>query len=231
MVATAGAGLATGFETVGAVLSVGLNAPQAWRSCRHRLVSGLSPAARWLAVVQSVSWATFGLLGGGRTQVVTNVVCGLLHTSVLVALLVLAPASRRRRVVGPQAAAAAAWLLLLAWAARTGSVPVGSLAALCGTAALVPQLVHLARTRGADCSGISPATTWLALVSASCWSAYGLLASLSAVWLPSLLSVGAYGSTLVLVQRSRPCDAGPAVLVLPRPRAALDDAAVGRVAA
>lgn len=71
----------------GAFLGIVLNVPQTWRSCAGRQVAGLSPASRWLAVLQAATWTTYGLTGGGLVQVVTNGVCSILHVAVLLALL------------------------------------------------------------------------------------------------------------------------------------------------
>ncbi len=99
----------------GALLAIVLNVPQTWRSCAERQVAGLSPASRWLAVLQSASWLTYGLTGGDPVQIVTNGVCIVLHVAVLVALLVLAPESRERRVLLPHLATSTVWLALVAW--------------------------------------------------------------------------------------------------------------------
>ena len=194
-----GASVAVLLEATGSVLAVGLNAPQAWRSCRHRLVEGLSPAARWLAVLQSVSWVAFGLSGGGAIQVLTNTVCGVLQAGVLLALLRHAPAARAPRALVPAASASAGWLVCLAAAAGTGLVPVGTLAALCGTASLVPQVVHLATSGGTSARGVSPATVVLTALSSVCWAGYGLLDGHVAVWAPSLLGLAAALVTLRLL--------------------------------
>lgn len=201
--------LAGGFEWAGAVLAVVLNAPQAWRSCRRRRVDGLSPAARWLAVLQAVTWVAYGLTGGGPVQVLTNSICGVLHVAVLAALLVLAPAARAPRLLLPQAAASALWVACVLVAARTGAVPVGALAATCGVAALVPQLALLVRSRGADLSGLSVATTWLTLACAVCFTGNGLLLAGWAVWLPSGLGVVAAAATLVLLRQPVPGQVAP----------------------
>ncbi len=195
-----GAVVASGLEWAGAVLAIVLNAPQAWTSCRRRRVGGLSPAARWLAVLQAATWVAYGLTGGGPVQVLTNAVCGVLHLSVLVAVLLLAPSARAPRLLVPQALASAAWLALVVLSARTGAVPVGALAALCGVAALVPQLVLLSRARGRDVSGVSPATTWLTLACAACYTGYGLLLAGWAVWVPSALGLLAASATLALLR-------------------------------
>jgi uncharacterized protein with PQ loop repeat len=196
--------IALALEAAGAGLAVVNNAPQAWRSCRGRRVEGLSPAARWLAVLQSATWVAYGLTGGGALQVLTNAVCGALHVGVLVAVLALTPGARHRRVLLPQAGAAAAWLALVTWSAGTGGLPVGTLAAACGATALLPQLVRLAADRGAATSGISPATAVLSVTSNACWAGYGLLVGSVSVWAPSLLAMAAGTTTLVLLGPRRP---------------------------
>ena len=172
----------------GAVLAVVLNLPQTWRSCAGRQVAGLSPASRWLAVLQSATWLAYGLTGGGLVQVVTNAFCLVLHVAVLVALLVLAPSARERRLLVPQAAGSAAWVALVLWVVGTGTLDVAVLAAVCSTAYAVPQLVLLA-TDPRSTAGVSMATTVLGVVAQGCWTAYGLLLGVPAVWLPALLSL------------------------------------------
>jgi len=193
------ADVATTLGWAGAFLGIVLNVPQTWRSCAERQVAGLSPASRWLAVLQSATWLTYGLTGGGLVQIVTNAVCIVLHVAVLVALLVLAPASRARRVLLPQVAASAAWLALVAWSGTTGSVAVAPLAAACSVAYAVPQLVLLLTDARAT-SGVSPLTTGLGVLSNTCWTLYGLLLGAPAVWLPSLLSLLAGVATAVLLR-------------------------------
>lgn len=194
-----GADVATTIGWLGAFLAVVLNVPQTWRSCRQRRVAGLSPAARWLAVLQSTTWLVYGLTGGGAVQVVANGLCLVLHLAVLATLLGLAPAARARRLLAPQAAASAAWLALVAWTVSTGALDVASLAAVCSVAYAVPQLVLLA-TDPRSTSGVSMQTTVLGVVSHTCWTAYGLLLGTPAVWLPSLLSLLAGLATAALLR-------------------------------
>lgn len=200
-----GADVATTIGWLGAFLAVVLNVPQTWRSCRQRRVAGLSPASRWLAVLQSTTWLVYGLTGGGAVQVVTNGLCLVLHLAVLATLLGLAPAARARRLLAPQAAGSAAWLALVAWTVSTGAVDVAALAAVCSVAYAVPQLVLLA-TDPRSSSGVSMQTTVLGVVSHTCWTAYGLLLGLPAVWLPALLSLLAGLATAALL---RPAPARP----------------------
>ncbi len=188
------------FGCAGAVLAIGLNAPQAWTSCVGRRVAGLSPAARWLAVAQAATWLAYGLAEQVRLQVVTNAVCLSLHLSVLGALLLLEPAARSRRLAGPQAVATAAWLVVVAGCALTGAAPVATLAAVVGALSVVPQLWSLARARGADSSGVSVTTTTLSLVSSLCWTAHGAALALPAVALPSLAGAVAAAWTLALLR-------------------------------
>lgn len=194
-----GAVVAQVFGCAGAVLVVGLNAPQAWTSCRRRLVSGLSPAARWLAVVHSATWVTYGVAEDVPLQIATNVVCGALHLAVLVALLLLAPGARETTVVVPSALLAAGWLALTALCAATGAVPVGVLAAVAGTLAVVPQLWLLLRDREQDTSGVSGLTTALNLVASLCWVVHGALLAEAAVVVPSLVTAAAAAWTLALL--------------------------------
>lgn len=184
---------------VGALLGIVLNVPQTWRSCAARQVAGLSPASRWLAVLQSASWLTYGLTAADPVQVVTNGVCLVLHLAVLGAVLALAPAARERRLLAPQAAGSAAWLALIAWAVASGSVDVGTLAAGCSIAYAVPQLVLLA-TDPRSTDGVSLATTVLGVASNACWTAYGVLLGTPAVWLPALLSLLAGLATAALLR-------------------------------
>lgn len=188
------------FGCVGAVLSVGLNAPQAWTSCVGRRVAGLSPAARWLAVTQAATWLAYGLVDHVPLQVVTNGVCLSLHLSVLVALLALDPAARAGRVLLPQAALTVAWLGAVAACAMTGAVAVSTLAAVVGAVSVVPQLWRLTRHRGEDSSGVSVTTTVLTLVASLCWGAHGLALGLPAVVLPSLAGAAAAAWTLFLLR-------------------------------
>ena len=195
-----GAEVAQVFGCAGAVLAVGLNAPQAWTSCVDRKVAGLSPAARWLAVAQSATWLAYGIVEHVRLQLLTNAVCLSLHLSVLVALLLLDPLDRAGRLVGPQAAATGAWLLVVAGCGLSGALPVATLAALVGAVSVVPQLWHLARSRGGDSSGVSVSTTVLSLVASLCWTAHGLALALPAVALPSLAGAVAAAWTLALLR-------------------------------
>jgi uncharacterized protein with PQ loop repeat len=195
-----GAEVAQVFGCAGAVLAVGLNAPQAWTSCVDRKVAGLSPAARWLAVAQSATWLAYGLVEHVRLQLLTNAVCLSLQLSVLAALLLLDPAARARRLAGPQAATTGAWLLVVAACGLTGALPVATLAAVVGGVSVVPQLWHLARSRGGDRSGVSVATTVLSLVASLCWTAHGLALALPAVALPSLAGAVAAAWTLALLR-------------------------------
>lgn len=194
-----GAVVAQVFGCAGAVLAVGLNAPQAWTSCRWRLVSGLSPAARWLAVVHSATWVAYGVAEDVPLQVATNLVCGALHAAVLAALLLLAPAARQRHVVVPSALLALGWLALATLCAVTGAVPVGTLAAAAGTLAVVPQLWLLLRDPDQDTSGVSSATTVLSLLASLCWVAHGALLEQPAVVVPSLVAAVAAVWTLALL--------------------------------
>ena len=193
------ADVATTLGWAGAFLGIVLNVPQTWRSCAGRQVAGLSPASRWLAVLQSATWLAYGLTGGGLVQVVTNGVCIVLHVAVLVALLLLAPASRDRRVLLPQLAGSAAWLALVAWSVTSGVVGVATLAAACSVAYAVPQLVLLATDPRAT-SGVSMLTTLLGVASNTCWTLYGLLLGTPAVWLPALLSLVAGLATAALLR-------------------------------
>jgi uncharacterized protein with PQ loop repeat len=193
------ADVAGGIGWLGAFLGIVLNLPQTWHSCRRRQVAGLSPASRWLAVLQSTTWLVYGLTGGGLVQVVTNGVCLVLHVAVLGALLVLAPAARTRRLLAPQVGLSAGWLGLVGWTATTGVLDVGTLAAVCSTAYAVPQLVLLA-TDPRSTSGVSLATTVLGIASNTCWTAYGLLLGTPAVWLPALLSLFAGLATAALLR-------------------------------
>lgn len=201
-----GAGVAQVFGCAGAVLAVGLNAPQAWTSCVGRKVAGLSPAGRWLSVVQSATWLAYGLVEHVPLQLLTNSVCLALHLSVLGALLALEPGARAGRVLLPQAALAVAWLGTVVACGLSGAAPVGTLAAVVGAASVVPQLWLLARRRGQDCSGVSLATTVLSLVSSLCWTAHGVALALPAVALPGLAGAAAAAWTLVLL---RPAAATP----------------------
>lgn len=197
----------------GAFLGIVLNVPQTWRSCAGRQVAGLSPASRWLAVLQSATWTTYGLTGGGLVQVVTNGVCSVLHVAVLVALLRLAPAARAPRLLLPQVGASGAWLLVVAWAVSSGGLSVGTLAALCSVAYALPQLALLLTDPQAT-DGVSVATVALGVLSNSCWTLYGLLLGTPAVWLPALLTLVAGLATAALLRRPRP--AGEQVVGLPR---------------
>ena len=195
-----GAEVAQVFGCAGAVLAVGLNAPQAWTSCVGRKVAGLSPAARWLAVAQSATWLAYGLVEHVRLQQLTNAVCLSLHLSVLAALLLLDPAARAGRLAGPQAAATGAWLVVVAACGLSGALPVATLAAVVGAVSVVPQLWHLARSRGGDSSGVSVTTTVLSLVASLCWTTHGLALALPAVALPSLAGAVAAAWTLALLR-------------------------------
>ncbi len=205
----------------GAVLSVGLNAPQAWTSCVGRRVAGLSPAARWLAVAQAATWLAYGVVDHVRLQQLTNSVCLALHVSVLAALLALDPGARAGRVLLPQAALAATWAAAVAVCAATGAASVATLAAGVGAASVLPQLWRLARHRGEDSSGVSVTTTALSLLACLCWTGHGLALGLAAVVLPSLTGAVAAAWTLVLLRpaalrRRHVPTAAPTVLPLRR---------------
>lgn len=191
--------LAAVFGAIGAILGVALNIPQAWTSCARRGVAGLSPTARWLAVLQSATWCAYAVTEGTSSQLYSNLVCGALQLAVLAALLLLSPAARRS--AAPLAVMSLVWLVVVAWAATGGSVDVGLLAAGCGTAAVVPQVVRLVRNRDEDTSGISPVTCVLAITCSVSWMLHGALLGAEAVWLPSLLSAAASAVTLLLVRR------------------------------
>lgn len=195
-----GAVLAQVFGCAGAVLSVGLNAPQAWTSCIGRQVAGLSPAARWLAVAQSATWLTYGVVDDVPLQQLTNALCLALHLSVLVALLVLDPVARAGRVLLPQAALAVGWAATVAACALTSAASVATLAAAVGVVSVVPQLWRLARHRGGDSSGVSVPTTALSLAAGLCWAGHGLALGLPAVVLPALAGAVAAGWTLLLLR-------------------------------
>ena len=212
------------FGCAGAVLAIGLNAPQAWTSCIGGKVAGLSPAARWLAVVQAATWLAYGLAEHVPLQLLTNSVCLVLHLSVLAALLGLDPAARSSRVLLPQAALTVAWLGAVVLCVLTGAIPVGTLAAVVGAASVVPQLWRLARDPGQDSSGVSATTTALSLVASLCWCAHGLALALPAVVLPSLAGAVAAAWTLALLRPAPPRPrhehrSGPAPVVLPLSRA------------
>jgi uncharacterized protein with PQ loop repeat len=197
--------LAAIFGAIGAVLAVILNVPQTWTSCARREIAGLSPTARWLAVLQSATWCAYALTDGTSSQLYSSAVCGVLHLAVLGALLLLCPAARESTV--PLAVASLAWLVLVGWAAIGGRVDVGLLAAGCGTAAVVPQVVRLVRERDTDTSGISPLTCWLGIACSVAWLLHGALVGAEAVWLPSLIAAAASVLTLLLTRpgRARPC--------------------------
>ena len=218
-----GAGVAQVLGYAGAVLSVGLNAPQAWTSCVDRRVAGLSPAARWLAVAQSATWLAYGVVDHVRLQQLTNSLCLALQLSVLAALLALDPGARAGRVLLPQAALAAVWATVVAACAVTGAASVATLAALVGAVSVVPQLWRLALHRGEDSSGVSVTTTALSLLAALCWTGHGLALGLAAVVLPSLTGAVAAAWTLVLLRpAARPARRRelppPVPVVLPLPR-------------
>lgn len=191
--------LAAVLGAIGAVLGVGLNIPQAWTSCARKGVAGLSPTARWLAVLQSATWCAYAVTEGTSSQLYSGVVCGLLQLAVLAALLLLSPAARRSAT--PLAVVSLVWLAVVAWAAGGGSLDIGLLAAGCSMAAVVPQVVRLVRNRDEDTSGISPVTCALAVACSVSWMLHGALLGAEAVWLPSLLSAAASAVTLLLVRR------------------------------
>jgi len=193
------ADVATTLGWTAALLGIVYNVPQTWRSCAAREVAGLSPASRWLAVLQSATWLVYGLTGGGLVQVVTNAVNVVLHLAVLAALLLLAPQVRERRVLLPHLAGSAAWLAVVAWSVSSGTVSVGVLAAVCSVAYAVPQLVLLATDAGAA-GGVSASTVVLGAASNACWTLYGLLLGTPAVWLPALLSLVAGLATAALLR-------------------------------
>lgn len=178
--------VADAFAAAGAVLDVVLNVPQCWRSCRHRRVHGLSPAARWLVVLQSAAWVTFGIGLGCPAAVVANLVCLVLQLGVLGSVLRLVPAARRGRILLPWSVGTASWLVLLAWAGTTGGLPVGVLAAGSGAVALLPQLSRLRPDAGRDVRGVSAATSVLMVAANTCWAVFGVLIGEAAVWVPSV---------------------------------------------
>lgn len=208
--------------TAAAVLSVGLNVPQAWTSCARREVQGLSAAGRWLLLVQSVAWLVYAVVQDVPVQLAANAVCAVLQAAVLAALLVLAPATRRPGVLGLQAGASAGCLLLVAHCASSAPQLLGPLAAALGGVATLPQLLLLLRRPAAGTGGVSRTATLLALLASLCWGAYGALLLRPEVWLPSLAgAVVALGTLALLRPAPVPARVPAAGLVLvPRPRVA-----------
>lgn len=210
------------FGGAAAVLSVGLNVPQVWTSCRHRQVQGLSAVGRWLVLVQSVTWLVYGAVAGVPLQLATNAVCATLQAAVLAALLLLSPAARRPWAVVPQATVAAACLAAVT-ACATDTARLGLLAAALGGVSTLPQLLLLVRRPAGGTAGISRVSTSLALLSSLCWSAYGALSGRPEVVAPSLLGVAVAAATLLLLRPAAqaPAPALPRIVdLVPRPRSA-----------
>lgn len=209
------------FGAVAAVLSVGLNLPQVWTSCRRRQVEGLSAVGRWLVLVQSVTWMAYGAVLHVPLQLATNAVCAALQAAVLAALLLLSPAARRPAALLPQAAVAGACLAAVAFCAGTDPARLGLLAAVVGGVSTLPQLLLLARSPAGGTAGVSRVATALALLSSLCWAAYGGLSARPEVWAPSLLGVAVAVATLLLLRPVAPAPARAQVVdLVPRPRAA-----------
>lgn len=182
---------------LGTALIVGLNVPQAWRSCVHGRTEGLPAARFWVAALASVVWLGYGLYGGGAVQVVLNTCTLTLNSALLLAL----PA--HRRATGRWAPVAAATALGVVALGETGGMSaVGVAGALVGTGMCLPQLLAL-RHRHVGTDGVSSATLWLQGAGGACWLGYGVLRDETVVWVPNVFVVVTIAATLALLQARR----------------------------
>jgi uncharacterized protein with PQ loop repeat len=197
---------------VGAVLAVGFNLPQAYRSCVRGLTAGLPPARLWLSLQNSTLWLLYGLAGAGAVQVFGNLVNSLIGISLLVVVYRVTPLARRKAPV---------WGALLVTVVSSGAVlahfagpaAVGAVAACATILPGLPQLVAL--LRDPDVSGLSPVSTVLGLACNAAWFGHGVLAGEAAVWVPCLWQLGMGTTVLVLLTRARHAALNSAAAVLP----------------
>lgn len=174
-------------------LSIAVIWPQVWRSCRHGRTLGLSPTTCWVAVAVNLCWLTFGLLVGDAAQIVTNATVGAGNTAVLVALLITQPHLRSKRmllrtatgfaVLAAFAVGSLVAVLVVGVAPAAVAATLGSVAALTGAAAALPQPLSILLNRTQDLSGLSPTRWRLGAGSCASWASYGWLIDQPAVWL------------------------------------------------
>ena len=150
---------------IGALLYVARLVPQPWHTRRSGLDAGVSTQALCNNLASDVGWVTYGLLAG-----LPPIWIG---TSVAVVLDLATIALVRHRLRAREVAVGAAWLATLVGAWFVGG-PVAMGLALGASVAVshAPQVA--AAVRGADLSGLHPATWWLALADAALWGGYGL---------------------------------------------------------
>jgi uncharacterized protein with PQ loop repeat len=174
-----------------AALSVLLLWPQVWLSCVKGRTGGMSPTGTWLGAAIPAGWICYGLLLGDPVQIVTNTVTGAAGVALLAAVLVTRPQLRARRAVLPGILSAAA-VLACAAAAATADLAgaratttagfLGTVLAVAGAAANVPQPLALLRDRRQCTAGLSASRWWMTAAASGLWVAYGAGAGQPAVW-------------------------------------------------
>jgi uncharacterized protein with PQ loop repeat len=169
---------------LGAALSMSLSWPQVIKSCVQKRTHGLSPTSCTLGVALPLGWITYGLLGGQRIQVVTNVVTGTAGLAILTALLITQPGMRSLRALRLSAASAAAVLTAVLLSGAAAALPgvrgdqvaplLGLILAGVSFVSAIPQPLSLLRDRAQDLSGLSPLRWRLGAGACSSWLLYGL---------------------------------------------------------
>ncbi len=177
---------------LGAALSMSLSWPQVIKSCLQRRTRGLSPTACTLGVAMPLGWITYGLLGGERIQVVTNVVTGTAGLAILTALLITQPSMRSIRALRLSAASAGTVLTAVALSGAAAALPgvrgeqvapfLGLILAGVSFLSAIPQPLALLRDRTQDLSGLSPLRWRLGAGACSSWLLYGIGTGQPAVW-------------------------------------------------
>lgn len=189
-----------------AALSVGPLLPQVWRCWGLRRSAGLTLTGAWLGPLTCLTWLGYGALHGDATLITINVVCGLLSTSVLVAILTQQPGATRRPVLARTAALPLAGMAVVVGflaGSRAQLIPVATthtvLATLAvGLAALANlsqpvKLTAMLLGAGLACgqcniSGISALRFQLGIVGALVWLTHGALHGQRATMLSSALA-------------------------------------------
>jgi len=190
---------------LGAALSMSLSWPQVIKSCVRRRTRGLSPTACTLGVAMPLGWITYGLLGGERIQVVTNVVTGAAGLAILTALLITQPSMRSIRALRLSAASAAVVLTAVTLSGAAAALPgvrgeqvappLGLILAGVSFLSAIPQPLSLLRDRTQDLSGLSPLRWRLGAGACSSWLLYGLSTGQPPVWASA--SVGLTSALIV----------------------------------
>jgi uncharacterized protein with PQ loop repeat len=166
-------GLAT---TVGCLFLI----PQIVRLVRRRDVSGVSPSAAALGVVQTLSWATYGIGTGAWAVVISSAVAAPQYAAVF--LFTTRRRSGRRRATGQAALSLSGVAAASAFTTWSGKGPWPGLGAALTVAVIwqyVPAVLAAFGPNGA--AGLS-VTTWLLIGgNGSVWTVYGVIIGAAAV--------------------------------------------------